>query len=196
MKEKELEKYKKFGEPDDLAGKISHWENLEKEKAGTDPKEVDRIVQRTVAEKMKEVSKTIEEKDRELSKAQQRLHEIEVIEAAASEAQEFIKPSLLPFVKETHFKKYLKKDEQGNIIVIDDSGKPQYRNDGKLKGVKDLLSELIVKHPDLEKGKPSNHKSQSGSMSQSNNGAGSLVGVTDKAERIKILRSASSFNKR
>lgn len=187
-KEKELERYKKFGDPEDLAGKISYWENLEKEKAKTDPSEVDRIVQRTLSEKMKEANAQLQrEKDR-AEAAEKRAHQVEVVDAAMSIAARFIEPDLLPFVKETHLKTSLIKDEDGDLVALGKDGKPRYDGTKKVLA-EDFINELIKQSPSLALKKPSNNNRVTGEIKAVNRSSGideaHLRSLGSKAERVK-----------
>jgi len=192
--EKQLESYKKLGDPQDLKYKLSDYEKLSnddnKKPTKLDDKEFESILMKKVEEAKKPLLTEFEKAQARASELEKRLHSIEVVDRAVDRTSKFFAPDTLPVVKELYFNKYIKKDDDGSFYVIGDDGQIRHKGSDRLS-IEDFAEEVLTKHPSFRASTPSNNTRPNGVNSNSAMGNGleaKLSGTSDKSERIQIMR--------
>ena len=160
--EKKAKDYEKFGAPEDIAAKLKLLETLENGTVKT-PEDTDKLVAKRLEEFKKQIAPDLEKKDGTIKELSNRLHKIEVVDKAMDTASKEFLPSAVPLIKEVYISKYVRRDDDGNLIAVDDKGETRFLN-GKPMQLADLLAEIKENHPDLVAGKPSNNSRPAGEI--------------------------------
>lgn len=194
--EKQVKEYQKFGSVEELAAKLAKLDGLEV-KTTTNPDDTSKLIQSRIAETLKQVQPKIEAAESRAKAAEERLHKIEVVDKAMDTVSKEFLPSAAPLIKEVYISKYVRRNDEGELIAVDDAGQPRYIG-AKPMALTDLLAEIKEKHPDLAAGKPSNNSRPAGEIK-----AGKIAGgafdprkyqaMTDKREKALYLRQFSTY---
>lgn len=186
--EKKLQKY---GGEEAIEAMKAELDSLKTKEAKT-PKEVEALIAERTEAATKSIIEQTKELEEKLTTTAARLHKIEVIDAATNEIAGVFSPDIQNVVKEMYINKYVKKDDDGALIVTDENEQPRYVGSQKMT-VKDFAEEILEKHPSFGASQSSNNSRPSGSASSSVKDGDTFnektyQALTDKQARIDYFR--------
>jgi len=199
--EAELREFKKIvSSPDEafaLKTAIKEFENKGVEKG--EIKDIDGLVQKRVDEVLKGAKVVEEQLKTRAETAENKLHKLEVVDGALNLIKDKFKPEGLKVIKELYIEKFVKKDSEGNFIILDDKGQRRTKGADYMT-LEDFTSEILQDLPPLAASTPSNNSRPGGEAKTGKaGGAGTLDPSKLKnlqgKEKIAYIRQFSTYSK-
>lgn len=179
---RKLKGYKELGDVEDVQSKLQELDTLKKEKATTNPEDLEALLKEKEVAIRGEAQKAIADREAKINELSTQLHEIQVVNKAWDAIGKEFTSDAGKLLKD-HLRKNLTLSEDGQIAVKGKDGKPVYIDGVKLKTVSDFAEELKTEYPSLVA-----DKSISGTMKT--NG----ITRTDSGEKILDFNSLKSLS--
>jgi len=172
---RELEEYKKYGDPKTISGKLSDYELIRKEAAKT-PEQIESLIKEKETEIRKGVQTELDAKDLSLNNVQKQLRELTIVDKVYSQLATDLADKTEDIVKD-FIRKNCDIDDKNNLIIKDESGKARYKKDkpSELMTVEDYKQELIQERSFLFKAQTLSGGANSGKVVTGSDAGGNLT---------------------
>jgi len=124
--EKQLESYKKYGDPESVSARLAELELLKKEKAGGNKEEWEKLFTTKESEIRSESQKAIDAALAQAKEAKGKLRELTLVDKVFGLAANKFNDDTHSDIK-NYIRQYCDINEQGEILVKDDKGEIRYR---------------------------------------------------------------------
>jgi hypothetical protein len=184
-------KLNEFGGYDSIKEKLFELDEL-KNKSAKSPEDVQKIVNSKIEEVRTPLLKQLEAEEKKAKELADKLYKIEVVDSTISNIGKLFQEDTLPVIKDLYISRFVKKDESGELVILDDNGQIRYSGSKKMD-ITDFANEILQKHPSFKAGQSSNNSRPTGGAGNKVANSGKPLTESEykalsKEDRIKYLR--------